>query len=248
MKIKITFAWYYHIAFLIFLVGIPIYIGFVLWTLMDSSAISYCLGDAYCTVQTHCSIIYVPYAAFLVVYNIKNDFFPGVVIRMKNVWCLWLRLCRKVIGNAFLISLYLLICTAIIGIQFGQWNNNWMDENSAATNLLHTHVPHNGNVWEIMFAFTIMTFLTICFFGMLIALLWWILGTPLVGYVIVILLIKLELGMRPAVIQLFFYKVNMNPYVIYWAGVSYHNLVVYPFILVTGLFLIGLFIRKKDFL
>ncbi|SEW43017.1 hypothetical protein SAMN05421659_12016 [[Clostridium] fimetarium] len=240
--------WSYNIAFFIFLIGIPIYISFVLWALMDSPQVSYCLADAFCTVQNQCSIITIPFAAFLVVHSIKYDFFPSVILHMKNVRNLWIRLCKKIIKNAFIISFYLLICTTLIGIQFGRFNNNWIEENSAASNLLHTQVPHNGNVWEILFVFTIMTFLTIVFFGMLIALLWWIFGTPLIGYVIIILLIKLELGMQPAAIHLFFLKVNMNPYVIYWLGVSYYNLVVYPLILIIGLFLMGLFIRKKDFL
>lgn len=232
-----------------FLILMPLYIGLVLYINMRAQGVRYCLADAYCDEEMYCKIGAIPYAAFLVVQMIKYDFLPTVVVRMKSVRMLWIRLCKKIVLNAFLLTVYLFLFTTLIGMHFGQFYNNWSENNSAAYHLLHTQVPQDGNVWEIMVVFLTVTFLTIAVFGMLIALIWWIVGIPLVGYAFMILLIELEIGLTPPATHLYFAKVNLNPVTVYWSGISYQNMVLYPFCVLVALFFVGLvFIRRKNFL
>jgi len=91
--------------------------------------------------------------------------------------------------------------------------------------------------------------LTLAVMGLLISLLWWVFDTPLVGYAGMIVFLNLELGMSPSPTRLFFAKVNMIPSLVYYRGIKYDDMIIYPILVMLGLIVTGyIFIRKKDFI
>jgi len=232
----------------VFVIIIPPYIWLVLSTVMTKTGIQYCLSDAYCFAESYCKFFIVPLAAFVVVHMLKYNFRAEYVVRMQNVRKLWLVLCKKVITLAFLVAIYLLVTVTCIGSLYGQLNCNWISKDSSAYAMLHVIVRNPPSVGTVMIVYFLVVFLTIAVMGLITTLLWWIFNTPLVGYAGMIVFLDLELGMHPSPTKLFFAKVNMNPASVYYRGINYIDMILYPTLIMLGLIVIGyIFIRKKDF-
>ena len=232
----------------LFVIIVPPYIWLVLSEVMTKTGIQYCLSDAYCFAESYCKYFIIPLAAFVVVHMLKYNFRAEYVVRMQSIRKLWLTLCEKVITLAFLVAVYLLITVTCIGSLYGQFNCNWTSKDSSAYAILQVVVTDPPSVWTVMTAYFLIVFLTVAVMGLIITLLWWIFDTPLVGYAGMIVFLDLELGMRPSPTKLFFAKVNMDPVSVYYRGINYDDMIIYPTLVLLGLIVTGyIFIRKKDF-
>jgi len=231
-----------------FVIIVPPYIWLVLSNVMTKSGIQYCLSDAYCFAESFCKFLIVPLAAFVVVHMLKYNFRAEYVVRMQSIRKLWLVLCKKVIILALLVAIYLLVIVTCIGSIYGQFNCNWTSKNSSAYAILHVDVTNPPDVWTVMITYFLIVFLTVAVMGLIIILLWWVFDTPLAGYAGMIVFLKLELGMKPSPTKLFFAKVNMNPASVYYRGINYDDMIIYPILIMLGLIVTGyIFVRKKDF-
>jgi len=236
-------------SIILFVIIVPAYIWLLLSHNMSNENINYCLSDAYCNADKYSKFVLLPLTVFIIVNMLKYDFRFAVVVRHVNVRKMWLLLCKKIFSISIFFTIYIFVTTTTIGLIYGQFQCNWSFTDSAAYSVIHNIISNPESVWWVMVAYFLVTLLTIAVMSVLTTLLWWVSGTPVIGYVGMIVFLLLEIGSKPPITKIFFAKVNLNPVSVYARGIKTETVIIYPVVVMAMLIIIGyVFIRRKDFL
>ena len=236
-------------SILAFVIIVPLYTYLKLIKYMDVAGVEYCMNDVYCVTQTNTMFVMLPIAELVMINYIKHDFRAAVIVRVGNMRRFWIRLVKKMAIISGILATYCYVTTTVTGLGMAVYNCNWFKDNSNAYDLLHMHTDMNVHVVYVSLIFILVEFTTILIMGMVIALFWWCWNQPIYGYVLMIVLMTLEMGVSPSAAQIFFSNVSMSIVKMILYGIDVNKQVILPFISIGIVFIIGLaLIRKKDFI
>lgn len=233
----------------LFVFTIPLYILMELKMNMAEPNVTYCFNDAYCYAHEKGIFLILPLAELIIINKMKYELRMGVLVRIGNIQHMWLRICKEIVQIAVILTAYVFIWTTVYAAINCNLLCNWTQDNSNAYFILQRHVDIDVNVMLIGGIFLLIVFTEIAVMGMAILLIWWWLRQPLYGYSIMIVLMLLERKIYPPAIRFFFIRMNMNCTSFYFGGPDLGNQIVFPFLCILGMFMIGFFFfRKKDIL
>lgn len=239
--------WVDRLGGLLFAILVPLYYILQVKSEMKTPGVVYCMNDVYCCIQDNGVFAVFPFAELILLNKLKYEFRAGVLLRTGSMKKMWLRLCKKTAGLAAVITVYVFVVSTVIGSTFCTFSCNWEQRNSNAYYVLRRSVDIEIPVIIIMFLFLLAMFAMLFAAGLLIVYTWWFLGQPILGYMAVMVLMIVEL--KTFDVNVFFLKICMNWARFYYQGINWFQEVVFPLLVMAGLFGAGFFIfRRKDML
>lgn len=239
--------WIDRLGVLLFVFLIPLYCVAVVKAEMATPGVVYCMNDVYCCIQNKGIYAFFPFAALLLLNQLKYEFRAGVLIRTGSMQKMWLRLCKKIAALSAAITAFLFVVATAIGSTFCTYSCNWKQGNSNAYYVLRRQIDVEIPVIVMMLLFLLAIFAMLFAGSMVIAYTWWIFGQPVYGYMAVVALMVVEL--KNYEVNLFFLKICMSWTRFYYQGVNWFEQAAYPLLVMAVLFAAGFFVlRRKDML
>lgn len=235
-----------------FLVTVPIDIYIELTKMLYKNWVVYCLPDAYAYALNRMIWLVFPVIGIVYINMLKYDFSINQIIRRADYRKIWINLIKDTFITAFLAALYIFIWVTICGVFLAdRVQCNWSDFNSNAYEVLKIQVDTFVDYRVMMFICLWVTFFMVFCVGLFIVITWWVFNTPVIGYAAVPALMMAEMSISPPPVNIFFAKIlcKLKDRYLYYSGLDYFNVCIYPALIATGLIVAGfVLIRRKDFL
>lgn len=204
-----------------------------------------CLYDAFINVNMGAVWRYViPFVLFYVLYVQKYDMNSAIVIRRKNVRRVWLNSQINMVVAAAFFSLYCAVVTGIAGWIMTGKVCNWGEKFSRAFFAKGEIIESPPQIWLLITAFIIDTFVCLYVSGTLMMLVWWLTNKQWIGFLAAIGVTSFEHIAGRGYLS-FYYTLNEG---IFMTGLSLWKNIIYPMVLYVVVVLITVVvIRRKDF-
>lgn len=231
---------------ILFLVLLPILIVFntKFWVnYSGAQGVELCLADCFSLTSQprFFSLAVVVVSAYLSQHLVKYDFMVNFVLLKKSRSKLWTDQAIKLAVISFLTALYLTVTVFAIGMIFSKEIMNWNLKDSFFYIVTQQNIQ--TNIWEVVGAFFLTTFLTILAIDLFLLLFKWFFRNVLIGWIILIFVILCDMSF----FSLYFDKIS----VMFSQWVLHQNIFAILFYPMLLLFMINitafLLARKKDF-
>lgn len=206
-----------------------------------------CLYDAFIGVNSTAVWTFInTFVMFYVIYIQKYDMNSAIVIRRKNIKNVWINSQINIVIAAALYSLYCAAVTGAAGSIMTEKICNWGERLSRAFYIKGDIVENPPQLWLIITAFVIDTFVCLYISGTVMMLVWWITGKQWIGFFAAIGIISFEHIANMGYLS-FYYTLNADACVM--NGISVWKNIAYPVVLFLSAMLVTtMIIRRKDFL
>lgn len=209
-----------------------------------------CIADAFVSVNAGYSnamgmsnYLIIPLFLFLVVFLIRSDDNPQIILRSWTRNRIWIYQCCKVFWLSVTVSIIATATTFVAGMVQADSTLNWHLENTVYWVATGETLGHEINVLLIMAAFMMVTFLTLLFSGLLFILLNLAFSNILLGWAAVMAFCFVD-GIY---LNLFYSNVSMQ-YELWGNGYPAPNILLLAVSCISVLFAAGcLVVRKKEF-
>lgn len=238
-----------NISVLLYLLFMSVII-FLLMTrcLLKAERVDFCMADCICYVDSYSLMYLVPAWMIIFFVLLKEDFRTSVMVRYHKVRYIVLQILKKIIIIAIYLSITQLMLIFLYTIFHPiQFTSTWSIKTGYPFYLLG-NIASEISLWKIILASFFSVLFIAAVVGIVIALFWWLTETPIIGYIII--LIVLTYDSSSAVKQkVFFCIVSLDPVRVFLQGIQWNQIVAYPVVLVLLLSVVNaIIIKKHDFI
>ena len=233
------------IIFFLLIIIYPFYIYMKFKHLIELSQSSMCMIDCISVQIQRCLFIEILIWALLVIGCGKKYFRIMVIIRQKNIRYMMINILIKTFVTAVIISLYLLICTWLIGNIVSTDICNWQSYSSYGYYKMGVKSQSIIDIGKLLAAYFIIKISCFLITTDMIMITWLWFNTPLIGYVIVAVTYIIENSFSPPVVKLFFAYANLDFTALYFKGIDSFHMMIFPIICAVVITIILLILSKK---